>query len=207
MIEMTPLAQFWKWFRHREPELFDFDATCEAGRERIFGEIASQLHKVDPDLTFEIGPNGTPKREFIISAGGIKRAFPAVVSLTGAAPPLERWQVTAFRPRRSSVSAVEIRGKRVDPRNVQFSLIDNGKMAGLYMFIPGFQDDDVDLKQIGYLLLDDALGEYDVESRLGLIKMLSPQTPTDGKRHPFADLPALFDRLVLRIEGRSGIPF
>ena len=205
MIKMTPRAQFWNWFIRREPELIDFDATREAEREAIFREIASQLHKVDPDLTFEIGPNGTPKREFIISAGGIKRAFPAVVSLAGAAPPLERWQVTAFRPRRSSISAVEIRGKQVDPRDVQFSLLDNGKIAGLYMFIPGFREDDIDLKQIGYLLLDEALGEYDVESRLGLIKMLSPQTPTDGERHPLADLPALFDKLVSRIEGRSGI--
>jgi hypothetical protein len=204
MIKMTPLAQFWNWFIHREPELFDFDATRKAEREAIFREIASQLHKVDPDLTFEIGPNGAPKREFIISAGGIKRAFPAVVSLAGAAPPLERWQVTAFRPRRSPTSAIEIGGKRVDPRDVQFSLLDNGKMAGLYMFIPGFREDDIDLKQIGYLLLDEALGEYDVETRLGLIKMLSPQMPMDGERHPLADLPALFDRLVSRLEGRSG---
>jgi hypothetical protein len=205
MIQMTAQAQFWNWFIHRETELFSFDATREAERETFICEIASELHKVDPDLTFEIGPNGAPRREFIISAGGIKRAFPAVVSLASAAPPLERWRVTAFRPRRNSISAVEIRGKRVDPRDVQYSLLDNGKMAGLYMFIPGFREDDVDLKQIGYLLLDETLGEYDVESRLGLIKMLPPQTPTDGERHPLADLPALFDKLVSRIEGRPGI--
>jgi hypothetical protein len=41
------------------------------------------------------------------------------------------------------------------------------------LFIPGFREDDVALQQIGYLLLDGALGEYDVETRLGLIKMLS----------------------------------
>src|ERR1700730_13494318 len=76
---MTPHAYFWKWFVKHEPELFEFDATREAEREAIFSEIAIELHKVDPDLTFEIGPNGTPKREFIISAGGIKRGFPAVV--------------------------------------------------------------------------------------------------------------------------------
>ena len=100
---------------------------------------------------------------------------------------------------------MEIGGKRVDPRDVQFSLHDNGKTVGLYVFIPCFREDDIDLKQLGYLLLDEALGEYDVESRLGLIKMLAPQTPTDGERHPLADLPSLFDRLVSRIEGRSGI--
>jgi hypothetical protein len=66
--------------------------------------------------------------------------------------------------------------------------------------------DQPDLKQIGYLFLDDTLGEYDVESRLGLIKMLSPDTPTDWDRYPLADLPALFDGLVDRLGGRFAEP-
>jgi hypothetical protein len=202
---MTARAQFWKWFIDHEPELFSFDPEQVAKRERIFDEIASELQKIDPDLCFEFGPNGTPRREFVISASGIHRAFPAVVSLAEAAPALERWQVIAFRPRRTPINAVEIRGKRVDPRDVQFSLRDNGKRAGVYLFIPGFREDDLDFKQIGYLLLDEALGEYDVESRLGLIKIFSPQTPTDGDRYPLADLPTLFDQLVSRLEGLSGI--
>ena len=69
-------------------------------------------------------------------------------------------------------------------------------MAGVYLFIPGFREDDVPSKQIGYLFLDAALGEYDVETRLGLIKMLSPDTQTVGHQYPLAQLPTLFDRLV-----------
>lgn len=80
-------------------------------------------------------------------------------------------------------------------------MLDNGKIAGLCLFLPGFQESDGDLKQIGYLLLDETLGEYDVESRLGLIKMLSPQTRTDGDRYPLAELPLRFDELVSRLEG------
>ena len=110
----------------------------------------------------------------------------------------------AFRPRRTPLNTVEFQGKRVDPRDVQFSLRDNGKTAGVYLFIPGFQENDPDFKAIGYILLDEALGEYDVESRVGLLKILSPQTPTGGERHPIADLPSLFDSLVARLEGRSG---
>jgi hypothetical protein len=99
---------------------------------------------------------------------------------------------------------VEFRGKRVEPKDVQFSLLDNGKTAGIYLFIPGFRENDPDLKQIGYLLLDETLGEYDVESRLGLIKMLSPETRTDGVRYPLSELAARFDELVAQLEGRSG---
>jgi hypothetical protein len=56
------------------------------------------------------------------------------------------------------------------------------------------------------LLLDEALGEYDVESRLALIKMLSPNTYTEGARHPLTELPALFDQLISGLEGRSVQP-
>ena len=198
---MTSQQQFWKWFKEHDNELFDF----ERDRERIFDQLATELQKVHPNLTFEFGPKGV-KREFVISAGGIKKAFPAVSALAHAAPLFDRWQVTAFRPRRMAANVVEFRGKRVDPKNVQFSLLDNGKVAGVYLFIPGFHEQDTALRQIGYLLLDETLGEYDVEARLGLIKMLPPETDTDMRRYPLSDLPAQFDRLVARLEGHTGKP-
>jgi hypothetical protein len=205
MTETTLQAAFWSWFIQHETGLFGFDPDQEIERERLFDELAAELQKVNRDLTFEFGPNG-PTREFVISAAGIKSAFPAVVRLAEAAPALERWQITAFRPRRPPVCTIEIEDHRVDPKDVQFSLLDNGTMAGIYLFIPGFREDDVAFKQIGFLLLDVALGEYDVETRLGLIKMLSPETRTVGDRYPLAELPTLFDQLVSRLEERSGSP-
>lgn len=200
---MTVQQDFWNWFTQHEPELFGFDPGHEAERERLFDQLAGELQKIDPDLTFEFGPKES-RREFVISAGGMKRAFPAVTSLVDAAPRLDRWQVTAFRPRRPVSDVVQFRDKSVDPRDVQFSLLDNGKMAGIYLFIPHYQEDNPDLKQIGYLLLDETLGEYDVEARLGLIKMLPPDARTNTDRYPLTELPALFDQLVARLEGRSG---
>jgi len=198
---MTAEKDFWSWFVQHEAELFNF----EVDQENIFDQLAFQLGKVHKDLTFEFGPKTVP-REFVVSAAGIKAAFPAVVSLVGAVPPLEKWQVTAFRPRRTLSNTVEFRGKRVDPEDVQFTLLNNGKMAGIYLFMPGFQENDTDLKQIGYLLLDEALGEYDVESRLGLIEMLPYDARTEGERYPLAELPRLFDQLTSRLEGLSGKP-
>jgi hypothetical protein len=66
-------------------------------------------------------------------------------------------------------------------------------MAGVNLFIPGFQEGESDWRQIGYLLLD-TLGEHDVEFRLGLIKMLPPDALTNGKWHPLCELPAMSDR-------------
>jgi len=201
MNKMSNEEKFWNWFLQHETELIDF----ETAQETVFDKLATELGKIDPNLTFEFGPMDT-RREFVISAGGIMSAFPAVLSLAKAVPSLDRWKVIAFRPRRSPINTVEIRGKRIGPDDVQFTLVDNGKIAGIYLFIPGFRETDTDLKQIGYLLLDESLGEFDVETRLGLIKMLSPSEHTDGKRYPLAELAPLFDGLAARLEGRSGEP-
>lgn len=193
--------EFWRWFLEHEAELFSFDPGNEPERERLFDGLADVLRKVDQDLVFEFGPKESV-REFVISAGGTKRAFPAVVSVVREAPTLKRWNLIAFRPRRAP-STVEFRGKRVDPSQVRFTLLDNGKIAGVRLFLPGFQERDPDLRQVGYLLLDNALGEYDVETRLGLIEIRALESSKEY-RHPFSELPGLFDSLVNKLEGRSG---
>jgi len=192
---MKTEAEFWNWFVQHEAELFDFRVEHEVERERLFNELAKELQKVHRELSFEFGPNDTP-REFVITACGIKEAFPSAKSLVNSAPNLERWQITALRPRRSLTNVVEFRGKRVDPKEVQFTLLSDGKVAGVRLFIPGYQETDSALKQIAYLLLDEALGEYDVESHLGPIKMFATENDIEGERYPFIELPKQFDRLL-----------
>lgn len=131
---MKAEKDFWDWFVSREPKLFSFRADREDEREGVFNELAAQLQKVHLDLAFEFGPNAA-KREFVISAGGIKGAFSSASSLLGAAPILDRWRITAFRPLRNPVNVVEFRGKRVDPKDVQFTLLSNEKMlASVFSF-------------------------------------------------------------------------
>jgi hypothetical protein len=202
---LTDYRKFWNWFVEHEQELLNF----EEDKERIFDELEVELQKVDCDLTFEFGPKETT-REFVISAGGMKRAFPFVTALAAAAPVLKNWEITAFRPRRNTLQtdplqSVEFQGKRVDAKSVQFTLLDNGQIAGIYLFIPGFKDEDKDLQQIAYLLLDNLLGEYDVETNLGLIKIFSPEVKTQGHRFPLSALPAHFDELIAKLKGRPDL--
>ena len=65
-------ALFWRWFQANETRLFDF----EKDQDRVFNELQMQLHRIQPSLTFEFGPKEEGKREFVISADGIKDAFP-----------------------------------------------------------------------------------------------------------------------------------
>jgi hypothetical protein len=76
----------------------------------------------------------------------------------------------------------------------------------VYLFLPGYDEQDITWKEIGYLLLDEALGEFDVETKVGLIRFFSRDLPPNQERFPLTDLPALFDRHVLTLQRRNGIP-
>jgi hypothetical protein len=192
----TAESKFWQSFQKYENALFDF----ERDQESLFTRLATELQRVHPDLTFEFGPkNKDGTREFVVSAGGIKSAFPSVVALVGAAPSLKCWKITAFRPRRWPLNSLDYGGKHVDADDVQFTLLDNGEMVGIYLYIPGYIEGDANFGQIGYLMLDDALGEYDVETGVGLIKMFSIDAPKENNRQPLAELPAKFDQLQAKL--------
>jgi len=201
---MIAEEKFWRWFRKNEAELFDF----ELNQEPVFDRLSTELHRVHRNLTFEFGPKDDQraKREFVISAGGIRDAFASVVALATSAPPLDRWKVTAFRPRRSPLCSIQIDVTQIGPEQVEFSLLDNGRIAGVYLYIPGYVEENINYRQIGYLMLDEALGEYDVETGIGLIEMFPFEAASEFKRYPFTQLPELFDK-VDRLKGRTGRPF
>jgi hypothetical protein len=50
------------------------------------------------------------------------------------------------------------------------------------------------------LLLDEALGEYDVETKVGLIEMFPPDAQVPGPRYPLRELPAHFDRVYANLQ-------
>lgn len=99
---------------------------------------------------------------------------------------------------------VELEGKKIDPDDVRFDLLDNGRTAGIRLFIPQFRESDTALKQIVCLMLDEALGEYDVETRLGLIDMRPFDRRASEQSLSLRELPVRFDKLVAKLEGRSG---
>jgi hemoglobin-like flavoprotein len=181
---------FWKWFAKEEEQLFNF----EQDQDRVFGRLGVALANVAPELTFEFGPNRDGVREFIISAGGIRAAFPTVVSLVDAAPSLPHWNFVKFRPRRNPIMELRYANKTVDPKTVQFSLLTNGRELGLYLYFDGYDEKEKAVwGQIGYLLLDEALGEYDVETKVGLIEFHGAGARHDVARFPLPRLPELFD--------------
>jgi hypothetical protein len=186
---------FWKWFAANEQRLFTFETDQEA----TFDALAEQLRRVNDDLTFEFGPVENGKREFVISAGGIQAAFPAVEALYGKAPALPHWIWVKFRPRRFPINDMNVGGKKVRADDVRYLLAQDGDKVGIVLFFDGYNEREKGtFDQMGYLFLDEALGEYAVETQVGFIEFQSRQSGDFGKSHPLTELPREFDVYVGR---------
>lgn len=182
-------AAFWKWFVDHQGEI----ASIKKGDEPIANELASELHKVDKGLTFEIGSGGG-QHELVISADGDKSVFPAVKRLAAAAPAIPGWKVTAFRPRGSADFDIEIKGgAKVSAKDLSFRelRVHDGKVDVVIFVANNPVSDSV--KQAVFLLLDSAVGEYDVEMHIGGIR-IEPRDAADADVRPFSELPAVVDR-------------
>ena len=182
--------QFWAWFQQRQEKLFNF----ELDQDRIFAELDSALAKVSQHLTFEFGPivNGT--REFVISADGIKADFPAIEALAAAAPVLPRWKIVKFRQRQTPIAGLTFAGKTVRPVDVEFCLLSNGRELGVYLFFDAYSEKEADIwRHIGFLLLDQALGEYDVATKVGPIGIFQSSAHPHAMRYRLPELPKTFD--------------
>jgi hypothetical protein len=181
---------FWVWFQANEDRLFSFEREQDA----VFDQLATALAQVSPDLTFEFGPDEDGKREFVISAGGVRNAFPEVEALAGAAPSLPRWTILKYRQRRSPIMDMTINGTTVKPEDVEVALMSNGRELGVRMFFDGYTQDTHQLwGMFCYLFLDQALGEYDVETKLNMIDFTAMSAKGNAVTYPLPSLPQLFD--------------
>jgi hypothetical protein len=184
------MRTFWQWFQQNETLLLAF----EQQQNVVFAKLAAQLKPIDPELVFAFGPVSEGRREFVISAGGIKSVIPAVQALVAAAPELPRWRITAFRPRVPGSQTINIGNCTVTPDDVACTLhADDGKVA-ISLFMRGYTDARRNVYgSIGYILLDSALGEWDVMTKVGGIRFTAWETPSPLPKIPLAELAAAFD--------------
>lgn len=187
----APELEFWSWFEKNQNMLFHF----EKDQDRIFDKLSLAMSKVHADLTFEFGPIDNGAREFVISADGLKDAFPAVEKLFLSAPELPQWKFIKFRPRRD-VMTIQMGGVKLDPSELAVTVEPDGEKTGLTVFVKRYDESKKSqLLHVVYLMLDQAIGEYDMETKVGFIEMRPYEEQSQCKKHDFADLPELFDKV------------
>ncbi|MGY4495450.1 hypothetical protein [Pseudomonas sp. TE3610] len=190
MAHANQEAQFWNWFVANQSALYRFTSPTDP----VLDQLGSQLKQVNEDLTFELGPvQPEGRREFIISADGLKAAFPAVEALYAAAPKLDLWQVVKYRPRRSPVNTLTLGEHTFDPATVRCLLAKDGAKIGIVLMYDDYKQNDALFTQASYLLLDDALGEYAVETQVGFVSVRGMEDRWVKQSFPMTRLAAEFD--------------
>lgn len=157
---------FWNWFTANQNEIYNI----KTGEESVTKDLLKQLNKLDDNLVWSMSATSTNnKRDFIISAGGIKSTFPEVIKLVNSAPKeLTRWNIIAFSPKRETDS-LSYGDRTLDIKDIYFSSEKYNEKYDVNIYIRNYQglaDDN-----IIYLFLDSILGEYDTEMKLARIKI------------------------------------
>ena len=185
----TPETAFWKWFGAHATEI----GMIASGKEPIAAELAGELHKIDAGLTFAIG-NTKGEHELVVSADGKMAVFPAVKRLVAAAPVIAGWKITAFRPRQSTDMALELGdGTHLSSSDLSFRVLGtNDRKVDIELYVKGPKTITDSVGQVVFLLLDQTLGEYDVETYLGGIEM-KPGTEAPTNALPLTQLPKTVD--------------
>jgi hypothetical protein len=162
MFFQNKYNEFWKWFEQYSEKLFSHE-----NNNAILDELRNQLHKINKNLTFEFGPNIQEKRDFSISADGIRDAFPFVEKLFDTKPLLPKWNIQKFRQRGDISLIITINDVTLYPENIRYLLFPYENKIGLFLFIKDFDEKKDIFINLAYIFLDNALGEYDVETKIG----------------------------------------
>lgn len=191
--------RFWNWFLKNQ-ETYYAEVDNLDLREKLFDDLTTHLVKVHPDLVFEFSPiREIGVREFIISADGIKAAFPLVEKLVAKAPTIEKWQFNAFRQRvPGDELAIRYGDLEISYSDIYFRYQDGeyGKI-GIELNIRNFNGEDY-IKNAIYILLDSLIGEYDVTMGLDWIEWVKLDESNIENLIPLTDLRDILDEKKAR---------
>jgi hypothetical protein len=184
-------AEFWDWFVSNEARIWNI----EHNTDKVIRLVGEALDRFQPGLAFEIGMQiEDGKREFILSADGIRSNIPTVESLYLSAPVLARWRVIKYRQRSAFGGKIRMAGKEISAEDVRFQTFNDGEKVGILIMFDDFTEERRNqFAGIGFIFLDKALGEQDVMTRVGFVDFAGPESNfyVDARRLP--ELPKAFD--------------
>ncbi len=186
-------TKFWEWFEENSEEIFNF----EKNQDEVFKKINGRLRKISKGLGFMFGPKIGKKREFIITASGVKHIFPVVEKIVAAAPKLKKWKITAFVPPSKKLENMGLEGLTLWPKDMYFfhELGESNKI-NLKLYIKDFVEGDQRYIQLSFIILDNIIGEYAVVTKVGFVDFyLLPAKKKRDELHPLKDLRGIIDKI------------
>ncbi len=193
MVQDT-IREFWTWFSNQESMLRNYDPV-KGGYEPL-QKLGEQLRKVDPDLTFELGSANAERRELTISANGVRELIPVVEQLLDQKPQFDHWQIVGFRQRKQLEGGMlSVRDFHISPLEVDCVLKSSLRRIDISLFAENYRPEDYySWLEIAFLLLDAAIGEIDVATKVGEVTIIDKEKLSDTNAFPLTELPQRFDR-------------
>ena len=182
---------FWNWFSEKSDQYFNF----EQDQDNLLEELAKKLHEVDEQLGFEFSPLlGNSKREFVITACGNKKAFPAVGSLVINSPSLPKWEIIAFKQPHLEYTMIYVHDIQLDITDAFFLCEKSKGLLDIELHIRGYKETD-EWGEAAYLLLDQVIGEYATETKIGGIEIKKLKESDVPNLYPITELPKIISSL------------
>lgn len=179
------VGEFWTWFQANAHEFRS--PSLPKDKARIFAKMLARLH---PDLGWGIQPPALPADSWRleISAEGRARLISRVEEIVSEAPKVTGWDICAFRQPQPDAK-VRLQARDLTPSDVLW--VEEGweeEKIHLTLFVPmekPIRADD--LTQAGLMLLDAALGELMVMTRVGGLDFKHSSVAPDRAR-PLVEL-------------------
>ena len=185
------IENFWKWFTQNHNLL---DGTSEQ-RDGFISDAVGELRALSPNLTLEIEEPRAGVREMAVSADGVAAEFPVVEQVVHLAPNLPGWKIVAFRqPGKIKGIVLNYPGITLDTDKMWIFPIEDETGFNLIVYFPDYSADKRNLFiNATYVLLDNAIGEYNVVKGIRMLdfQKLPPPDQRDGVL-PFVELPKVF---------------
>jgi len=183
----APVARFWRSFAQDA-------ATLRRGEPRSAMDAAQRhLRREGFAVMAEVEPSD-PTWTLVITADGDKALFPEVERVVAGAPSIEGWNVVGFRQR------IPIAGMKFEMDGVELAVDDVRVVAlrsadklDVQVFLPGYNGEGDTFPRLVFIALDHAVGEKDMETRIGGIDWL-PLAEAPPTARPLTELPVILDR-------------
>jgi hypothetical protein len=155
------IQAFWQWFDSHKQEYETLTADTQEAQINL---LLEKLQEIEKGLSVEISAE---VQEIVISAEGDTAKFALVEEIVAKAPPLEEWDVTAFRQPKLEDFTLQYEDIELTPSELYFLPVEENDKLDIIVYGMGFGQYNYNkLAHYGMIMLDKVMGEYNAATKV-----------------------------------------
>ena len=196
------MLDFWDWWRHDGAAAVSA-ALAAHDLEAVLRLTTERIDAVDPRLAWEYGAGHVAAQALVVTAGGDPDVRATARRWLLAAPdPSAEWEYHDMRQANPTGFALQFGEQRLASDDVVVGVAQRGPVLDVAVHHPLFSAMPAEAAaHVGYLLLDNAVGEESVELWLGRVE---PVTARPSGAFPLHELPTRIAAVRAEYTGPDG---